>query len=92
MAKRIPLKLEREAPRTGAEALALVTGASPPERAPSPAPRRTEELVPVLVRMTKGQKRALSEEAFRRAQERGSSKLDSSEVLREILDAWVTRR
>lgn len=35
---------------------------------------------------------ALRAEAFKRAQERGSQKLDTSEVLREIVGAWLKRR
>jgi hypothetical protein len=34
---------------------------------------------------------ALRDEALRRAGERHSSRLDASEVLREVVDAWIAR-
>ena len=38
------------------------------------------------------QDRALREEAFKRAMERGSRKPDASEILREVLDEWLAKR
>lgn len=35
--------------------------------------------------------KALRNEAFRRAQQRGSGRPDASEVLREVLDGWIER-
>lgn len=87
MAKRIPLK-----PLPKREPLALV---APELEAPPSAGRKpstTEPLVPALFRVTARQKRALTEEAIRRAQERGLAKLDSSEVLREVLEAWLASK
>jgi len=35
---------------------------------------------------------ALREEALKRAQERGGGRLDVSELVREILDDWISKR
>lgn len=35
---------------------------------------------------------ALRAEAIKRMQERGAGRLDASEVLREVLDAWMAKR
>ena len=43
----------------------------------------------VMYRLERGQIQALRAEAFKRAQERGSGRPDASEVLREIVAAWM---
>jgi hypothetical protein len=48
--------------------------------------------VKAMFTITPTQEKALREEAFRRAMERGSRKPDASEVLREVLDEWLKRR
>ena len=56
----------------------------PAETAPSAGKR-----IGVLYRVEPHQSEALRREAFQRATKRGSGKPDSSEVLREIIDAWI---
>lgn len=48
--------------------------------------------VKTLFTITPEHNEALRDEAFRRAMERGSRKPDASEILREILDAWVAKK
>ena len=43
----------------------------------------------VMYRLERGQIQALRAEAFKRAQERGSGRPDASEVLRELVAAWM---
>ncbi len=47
--------------------------------------------VKTLFTITPQHNDALRDEAFRRATEKGSRKPDASEVLREILDAWIAK-
>jgi hypothetical protein len=63
-------------------------------KAPAPKPQASQpvRLEPVLYRVTLEQRRALNAEAFKRAEERGSGKPDASEVIREILTAWMEER
>ncbi len=44
------------------------------------------------IRMTDEQWAAVRREAMKRAMEKGSAKLDVSEVLRELVDAWRRRK
>ena len=53
--------------------------------------RQKKGLEKVMYRLEPGQIRALRSEAFRRAQERGSGRPDASEVLRELVDVWMSR-
>jgi hypothetical protein len=83
---------------TGVQVVDALAGAEPVETArpkrkrppaPKPQPARQERLEAVLYRVTAEQRRALNAKAFRRAEERGSGKPDASEVLREVLQAWL---
>ena len=55
-------------------------------------PGRKKGLVKVMYRMHPRQAAALRAEAFRRAEERPVGRPDASEVLREIVDAWLEER
>lgn len=61
-----------------------------PTEVPSP-PSRKKGLEKVMYRLDPKQIQALRAEAFRRAEERGSGRPDASEVLREIVDAWIAK-
>jgi len=50
------------------------------------------ELKSVMFRITKDQDQTLRAEAFKRAADRDQGQPDKSEVLRELLDAWIARR
>ncbi|ACL66747.1 hypothetical protein A2cp1_3417 [Anaeromyxobacter dehalogenans 2CP-1] len=64
----------------------------------TPKPARQWRVVPTkgFVKgqwtLTPEQDDALREEATRRMIERGARRVDASEVMREILDAWLKRR
>ncbi len=48
--------------------------------------------VKALFTITPEQERALREVAFERAMAKGHRRPDASEVLREVLDAWLAKR
>ncbi len=54
-------------------------------------PHEKKGLRPALYRLRPDQIAALRREALRRAVERDSGKPDASEVLRELLDAWLAK-
>lgn len=54
-------------------------------------PHEKKGLKPALYRLRPDQIIALRREAMRRAMERDSGKPDASEVLRELLDAWILK-
>ena len=63
-----------------------------------PRPPKGAQIAAVSEPRSKGQYvleerqiRALREEAVRRAAERHAGRLDASEVLREVIDAWIAR-
>jgi hypothetical protein len=56
---------------------------------PVPPPKKGLKLVGV--RLRPDQIRDLRREARRRAEERDSGKPDSSEIIRELLDAWLSK-
>ncbi len=56
------------------------------------AERPMPDTIPAQFRVERRHVAALREEALKRAQERGSGRLDTSEVLREILNEWMAKR
>lgn len=71
--------------------------AKPVDTAPRPRAKRApapelERLETVPFRITAKQRRGLVNEAVRRMEARGGGRLDASEVLREVLDAWLEGR
>ena len=64
------------------------------EKAPAAAgpASRKKGLEKVMYRLEPQQAQALRAEAFKRAQERGRGMPDASEVLRELIEAWMGRR
>lgn len=72
---------------TAREAVAVAN-----EDAPGAAPRKAASRIPVNYLIEARQRDALREEAFKRAVDRGTGKPDASEVLREIIDAWMDKR
>ncbi len=74
------------ATKSGAE----VSGATHTSGA-SPGVSRKKGFVKVMYRMHPRHAAALRAEAFRRAQERSVGRPDASEVLREIVDAWMEK-
>jgi anti-sigma28 factor (negative regulator of flagellin synthesis) len=65
-----------------------------PKRSPERKGRKSMETAYEVstVRMTEEQWAAVRREAMKRATERGSSKVDTSEVLRELVDVWRAKR
>lgn len=69
---------------------ATVEEVRPPlPRKRGPAPKGYEKL---MCRVTPDQAKAVREEAWRRAKERGKIMVDASEVVREALSAWMKYR
>lgn len=106
MAKRKPMgkaAAEMMGRRTGAEALAEVTGgahAAPKarrrERKREAAPAEAEaqpgqRFMVTTIRIRSDQWNALRQAALEQAAQRGHGKADASEVLRSVLDAWMKR-
>jgi hypothetical protein len=82
---------QRTAPREAAGAVPGGT-ASPGEALWVSGPGRKKGLVKVMYRMHPRQAAALRAEAFRRAEKRPVGRPDASEVLREIVEAWLEKR
>lgn len=75
--------------RTGAEALAAVTGAEPQQ--PRARGRQPMGHVPWLVQVRPDQKEAIVNEAWRLMKESGAghARPDASKMLRDIIDEWM---
>lgn len=63
----------------------------PPDRDEQHERREAERLIIANVRLAERHMEKLREIAWQRAQDRGKSRIDASEVLREILDVWMDR-
>lgn len=67
-----------------------------PRKLREPAPRTRRELTTVPVRLWGDQRKALVDEAMKRAELSGSGRLDASSVMREFFDgcfkAWLEER
>jgi len=57
--------------------------------APAPKPAAAEKTVGVFYQVLERQRRVLVQVATRRMNQKGGGKLDSSEVLREVIDAGL---
>ena len=55
-------------------------------------PKKTQKLVPVVVRLLPAQAAALRKEAMRRMRERRQRRPDVSEVLRDAVSVWAAIR
>ncbi len=81
--------------KTGADALAAVTGAPEKAKAARPAARpsssKEAEYAVTTVRLTRDQWATLRRAAMERSLERGG-KPDSSEILRDVLDEWIAKK
>ncbi len=95
MAKRRGLGNPWDAPKTGADAVAAVTGAARPEVRRSkrsggevePAP--AEGWAVTTFRLTRRQWDTLRTAALERAKAEGRGKADASAIVRELVDAWI---
>jgi hypothetical protein len=87
MAKKKPMGEGLTFRGTAADAVAAVNDDTPQP----PRSSRKKGLEKVMYRLEPRQIAALRSEAFRRAQERSTGRPDASEVLREVLDAWLSR-
>jgi len=83
--------------RLGGQSRGQLLGADGQERRPNDRAqdsegKETAETVPGQFRIERRHVDAVREEAFRRAQERGGGRVDVSEVVRGILDDWISKR
>lgn len=84
-----------DAPKTGADAVAVVTGAARPEVRRSKRSGGEVEQAPAegwavtTFRLTRRQWDALRDAALARAKAHGRGKPDASAIVRELVDRWI---